>query len=286
VARRVRLLAVLAAIIGLAIQVPLRPAAPTSALSNCSTDPSGLAGIGLSPTATVTCVGWSGPNFEAGSAPADVLVRDARPRPGESCRDLHFYRVTFDQVDGAVRGTFFIFGGASRGTMTVSTNQIRLVDTSVAYVTDVQLGSYETSWMNGSARLWCDINSTYHLYCPSKKAIDQLCYTWLARSYERPKSPPTLSSNWSAKLSSRRPQSALRVVGTHLPEHWQHTAHSGSKRRPSRQRLANGSAAVSCDVRDAYGTIAARASASSLPGSLPRIGTTSSSTMRYRPALT
>jgi hypothetical protein len=181
VARRVLVLAVLAAVVGLSVQAPFKPAPRLSAVSNCPTGAFDLAGPGLSPTATVTCVGWSGPDFESGTAPGSVLVRDASPRLGEPCRDLHYYRVAFVQVGGAVRGTFSIFGRMSQGSMAVPEDQVRLINTSDAYVADVQLGSYETSSANGNAPLRCDIAPTYHLYCPHASALDQPCYTWLAR---------------------------------------------------------------------------------------------------------
>src|SRR5262245_40027270 len=110
-ARRVLQLAMLLVVVGLTVQTPFKPPSRTTAVSNCPTNPADLAGPRLTTTAAVTCVGWSVPDFNAGTESASVLVRDTRPRPGDSCRDLHFYRVTFVRVDGAIRGTFAIFGG-------------------------------------------------------------------------------------------------------------------------------------------------------------------------------
>lgn len=198
-ARRVVVLAALAVVVvGLFVQAP-RPTPHRSAVSNCPTRAADLAGPGLSPTATVTCVGWSGPDFESGTAPANVLVRDASPRLGEPCRDLHYYRVAFVRVGGAVLGTFSIFGGASQGSMAVPNDQVRLIHISDAYVTDVQFGSYEASSANSNAQLRCDVGSTYHLYCPDASALDQLCYTWLARRPERRFAPAKVALNWSKR---------------------------------------------------------------------------------------
>jgi len=174
---RVLLLLTWAAVVGLAVEAPAKPDA--SAGSSC---PSGLvnsAGPHLSPTATVTCVGWRQPAFADGTVPASVLVRDRDPRLGEPCSDVHYYRVTFLRVAGEVRGTFTIFGGASRGSLIVPDDQVTMLDSWDGYVTDVQVGSYEQSREHGRVSLRCDIAPTYQFYCPATREVDELCYTWL-----------------------------------------------------------------------------------------------------------
>ena len=113
--------------------------------------------------------------------PASVLVRDRNPRPGEPCWDVHYYRVNLLRVAGEVRGRFTIFGGASQGSITVPDTQVTMLQSSDAYVTDVQLGSYEQSGEEGKVSLQCEIAPAYRFYCPATRELDQLCYTWLRR---------------------------------------------------------------------------------------------------------
>jgi hypothetical protein len=94
---------------------------------------------------------------------------------------VHYYRVTFVEIAGEVRGTFAVFGGASRGSMIVHDDQVTMLHSSDAYVTDVQVGSYEQSGKHGRTPLRCDIVPTYRFYCPATREVDELCYTWLGR---------------------------------------------------------------------------------------------------------
>ncbi len=130
-----------------------------------------------------TCLGWTGRNFLAGAGPADVLVRDPAPHLGEPCEDLHYYLVAFIQDTPQVRAVFSFAGGTARGSLPLSPNQARMIGSADAYVTDVQLGTYEPLVPNaGQSSLSCRLDPTYHLYCPSTHAVDQLCLTWIHRS--------------------------------------------------------------------------------------------------------
>ena len=65
--------------------------------------------------------------------------------------------------------------------MVVPRDDVRLIRTSDAYVTDMQLGSYEASLPTGKFRLRCDLDPRYQLYCPTTRTLGQLCYSWIRR---------------------------------------------------------------------------------------------------------
>ena len=120
--------------------------------------------------------------------PVVVMVRDPRPRVGEPCRDLHSYAVQFTaDADGRRAGVFAFAGGATSGSLPLTTEQAMLVADHRAYVTDVQLGSYEPiDNVDQSGRLTCRLDRTFHFYCPATDGLDQLCFTWVARRVSPP----------------------------------------------------------------------------------------------------
>jgi hypothetical protein len=130
----------------------------------------------------VICRGWMGQDFERGTAPATVMVRDADPRRGEPCRDLYYYRVTFVEEEGGVSASFTFAGGVGQASFPLSPDQLAMIADHTAYVTDVQLGSYEPGGQTESRTgLACRINPTYHSYCTATRGLDQFCYTWVRR---------------------------------------------------------------------------------------------------------
>ena len=81
----------------------------------------------------------------------DPNVAGVSPSVGEECRMVHRYPVTFtDDVTGGWRATFAFAGGAARGSLPVSEDDATRIAGHTAYVTDVQLGSYERSTPNGT----------------------------------------------------------------------------------------------------------------------------------------
>jgi hypothetical protein len=117
------------------------------------------------------------------AAPTPTTPRDSGPHVGDPCRRLHEYPVTFTSTpDGSVQSHFAFAGGALHGSLSVPSADIRMIATHDAFVTDVQLGSYEPAGAaDASGGLTCRLNPTYHFFCPSTATLDQICYTWVAR---------------------------------------------------------------------------------------------------------
>jgi hypothetical protein len=119
-----------------------------------------------------------------GDAPSvRVSLRASNPHVGEPCEDVHYQRVDFIlSSDGDVTAKFPVFGGLSVGTLSLSPEQAKMIETWDGYVADAQLGSYEPAAQRGGPV--CHLNRTYHFYCPATHTLDQLCITWLPRSQD------------------------------------------------------------------------------------------------------
>jgi hypothetical protein len=108
---------------------------------------------------------------------------DAPPMAGEPCRNTHDYPVKFvADTNGQLMAVFMLAGGVTSGSLDLSPTDVQLASTHDAYVTDVQLGSYESSTLTGSnGTLVCRLNPTFHFYCPTTNQMDRLCLTWVSR---------------------------------------------------------------------------------------------------------
>lgn len=174
----------LAAAVGLVAQTP-NPSGERvrNAVVGCPTDVRDLLSmVGSRTTTTVaTCDGRHGQDVEA-----HVLVRDAAPGLGEPCEDLRFYPVTFVETPGGWNASFAFADGATRGGLPLPADDWRMIESNDAYVADVQLGSFEPRTAGDhKTALLCRIDPTYHFYCPTSRALDQLCVTWVRRSARR-----------------------------------------------------------------------------------------------------
>lgn len=147
-------------------------------------------------------VGVAGP-----SAPAPG---DAGPRAGQPCREVHRYavRVAPDPAGGSV-AVFPLMRGSTEVSLPVSATLARelLVHPDV-HVADVQLGSYEAA--GGGGAVACRLDPTYHLYCPARDALDELCIEW-GGGQAGPGSP---ASPARATAVTQARTSAIRVAGT------------------------------------------------------------------------
>jgi hypothetical protein len=112
-----------------------------------------------------------------------TLAHDAPPMAGEPCRDTRHYPVKFvANANGQLMAAFMLAGGMTSGSLDLSPTDGQLAATHDAYVTDVQLGSYEPSTLTGSnGTLVCQLNPTFHFYCPATNQMDQLCLSWVSR---------------------------------------------------------------------------------------------------------
>jgi len=125
------------------------------------------------------------PFDEVGARPRAETATTTRPDDeppivGEPCRDTHHYSVKFVvDTDGRLSAVFMLAGGTTSGSIHLSPSDVRLAATHDAYVTDVQLGSYEPSTGAGPGTLVCRLNPTFHFYCPVTDQMDQLCLTWV-----------------------------------------------------------------------------------------------------------
>jgi hypothetical protein len=119
----------------------------------------------------------------AASQPPTASIHDTPPRPGEPCRNTHYYAVKFvTDSNGQIRAVFMLAGGMTSGSLDLSAADAQLVANHDAYVADVQLGSYEPSDpAEPKSEPVCRLNPTYHFYCPATDALDQLCLTWVPR---------------------------------------------------------------------------------------------------------
>jgi hypothetical protein len=93
---------------------------------------------------------------------------------------VHYYRAALVQGPRGASAEFAFADGASRGVISVTLVQWSMAAVADAYVTDVQLGTYE--WPDRGSRFECSIDPTFHFYCPATGATDQLCITWSRRN--------------------------------------------------------------------------------------------------------
>jgi hypothetical protein len=116
----------------------------------------------------------------SGLTPGTILMRDARPLPGEPCRNLYAHAAdVVTGPDGIAAAVFTFAGGAATGRLPFSAEEVQLAATRQPYMTDVQLGSYEPAGRSGV--LSCQLNPTFHFYCPTTNALDSLCLVWVDR---------------------------------------------------------------------------------------------------------
>jgi hypothetical protein len=141
------------------------------------------------------------------SAPASA--GDGR-RAGEVCRDVHRYavRVVEDPTGGAV-AVFPLMGGSTEVSLPVSAALAgELLAHPDVHVADVQLGTYEPIGAGGAVA--CRLDPTYHLYCPARGALDELCIEW-GGGQAQPGSP---ASPARARAATQARTSPIWVAGT------------------------------------------------------------------------
>lgn len=114
------------------------------------------------------------------------------PFLNEPCRSVHYYPVMFAESPGGdVEAVFDFAGGAFHGRRVLSAGDARLASSHDAYVTDVQLGTYEPADPSQpNSPLICRLDRTFHFLCPATGTLDQLCYTWVARAVSTARQRP------------------------------------------------------------------------------------------------
>lgn len=151
--------------------------------------------------------------FGTNVAPGNTVVRDVAPTLGEECRNYFNHPVVFSEDFGGNPKSYFAFaGGATAGTWPLSDDDARMMGTHDAFVTDVQLGSYELSDPNDSnSKLECVINPTYHFYCPGPPAqLDVLCYRWQVHPIVDPvPAPRELAPYFATTIGSLNAQAGV-----------------------------------------------------------------------------
>jgi hypothetical protein len=130
--------------------------------------------------------GSSGARFGTNVAPANVQQRLPNPKLGDPCQDTIHYPVAFtNDTAGDAHAQFSFAGGATGGSFPEGSQYFSADDalkmaTNDAYVTDVQLGTYERSdAADPNSQLTCQLNPTFHFLCPDTGQIDQFCLSWL-----------------------------------------------------------------------------------------------------------
>jgi hypothetical protein len=121
-------------------------------------------------------------------ASGSVTSRPAHSPPGDHCQSVQYHPVTL-AVDAAghALAQFALAGGRATGSLPLSADDAARLDMDDAFVSDVQLGSYELSNPAGGASPpVCVLDPTYHLYCPATHLVGSLCLTWSARRGARP----------------------------------------------------------------------------------------------------
>ena len=197
------LLAALAALLAFALQ----PAAAGRAGLDDSSNPGcpiiqGVPGaLGkVSVNGSVSCWrpgGSSGVPFGTNIAPAQVQQRLPNPSLGDPCRNTNYYRVTFtNDTAGHAAAQFRFAGGAtggsfSEGSQYFSADDAVTMATKDAYVTDVQLGTYEhANAADPNSPLTCQLSTTFNFFCPRTGQLNQFCLTWEDHPITADTSPP------------------------------------------------------------------------------------------------
>ena len=84
-----------------------------------------------------------------------------------------------NQANQGSEAQFAFAGGAAQGARRLSPADIAtLVGHRAIFATDVQLGSYEQAPTANAGSLVCQVDPTYHFYCPTTDQLDRLCFTW------------------------------------------------------------------------------------------------------------
>ena len=141
--------------------------------------------------------GSSGAKFGSNIAPASVQPRLPDPSLGDPCRNIDYYPVTFtNDTAGNAAAQFSFAGGKTGGSFPEGSQYFTADDaekmaTYDAYVTDVQVGTYEPSnAADPKSPLTCQLSSTFQFFCPETGQIDQFCFTWKLDGQLGPGSPP------------------------------------------------------------------------------------------------
>ncbi len=118
--------------------------------------------------------------FGVDVAPGNTQQRLVNPRVGDPCRNTYTHNVRFSEdTGGNPQAIFASFGGVTAGSRPLTALDGAMMGTHDAYVTDVQLGSYELSNPSDPNSLICVLDPTYHYFCPGTGQLDELCYAWL-----------------------------------------------------------------------------------------------------------
>jgi hypothetical protein len=193
----------LTAALGLALVFALQPAAvaraglddtPNPGCPIVKGVPSNLGQV-LEFTGSLSCFrpgGSSGAQFGQNVAPGNTQQRLAAPSLGDPCRNTFTYNVRFtNDTAGNAQARFAFAGGAAAGSFPLSDANAAMMGTHDAYITDVQLGTYEPSVATDpNSPLTCQINPTFHYFCPATGALDEFCYTWVLHPILPGSSPP------------------------------------------------------------------------------------------------
>jgi hypothetical protein len=150
-----------------------------------SSCPSSTASVATSPAPSFA---WPPQPCPAGRRPGTIPMQagvggDPTAALGRPCRRVRYYAISIAQDSaGGARAIFVFANGAARGSFPLSSEEASVLAARDAYVSDVQLGSYEPADpINAHGRLVCRLNPTDHFYCPATRTIDELCYTWATR---------------------------------------------------------------------------------------------------------
>jgi hypothetical protein len=152
---------------------------------------------------SVSCFRPGGAKFGSNVAPGTQQVRPAAPRLGDECRNIYHYPVNFtEDTSGGEQAHYAFSDGQFHGSSLVG-DDATMIGTNDAYVSDVQLGSYELSNPNDPASaLTCHLDPTFHFFCPASNTLDpsQVCLTWVAHPISRGNAMPAWAPFFSAEL--------------------------------------------------------------------------------------
>lgn len=185
IGRRTALLAAMIALAGFGLQPATTGRAGLGDFDpSCPAVTSVPANMGkvLNYTGTLTCYRPGGSVvFGKDVAPPDRQVRVDQPKLGDECRDIFNHRVRFSEdTGGNWQGIYAILGNATEGSNPINADDAAMMGTHDAFVTDVQLGSYEPSNpADQNSALQCELNPTFHFFCPNTGNLDELCFSWL-----------------------------------------------------------------------------------------------------------
>jgi hypothetical protein len=132
-------------------------------------------------TGSLSCFRPGGASFGSNAAPPNTQQRvpaGQQPTLGQSCQNTNNYPVTFtEDAAGGEFASYSFSGGSFKGRQ-LTGSDLELPGTNDAYVTDLQFGSYEPSDpSNPGSPLACQLETTFHFFCPRTGVLDQLCLT-------------------------------------------------------------------------------------------------------------